>query len=154
MLATATASVSGEKNSRVAAHAIMRATNNLATAGAEAFAVQLHIMLPERYREIALKRIMEAAAEAAQRLNVTISGGHTETLPDIQAPIISATAMGYAQEEVASKVYNKVRSGRDIVMTKWIGISDTARLAQEKEEELLSRYPLFYIKSAQNLEQF
>ena len=154
VLATATASVSGEKNSRVAAHAIMRATNNLATAGAEAFAVQLHIMLPERYREIALKRIMEAAAEAAQRLNVTISGGHTETLPDIQEPIISATAMGYAQEEVASKVYNKVRSGRDIVMTKWIGISDTARLAQEKEEELLSRYPLFYIKSAQNLEQF
>ena len=34
------------------------------------------------------------------------------------------------------------------------GISDTARLAQEKEEELLSRYPLFFIKSAQNLEQF
>jgi len=153
-LAIATASVSGEKNPRAAAHAILRATNNLAAAGAEAFAVQLHIMLPERYREIALKRIMEAAADTAQALNVTISGGHTETLPDIQTPIVSATALGYAAEDVATKVFDKAKAGLDIVMTKWIGISDTARLAQEKEEELLSRYPLFYIKSAQNLEQF
>ncbi len=154
ILATATASVSGEKSPRAAAHAILRATNNLAAGGAKAFAVQLHIMLPERYREIALKRIMEAAVDTAEELKVTISGGHTEVLPDIQTPIVSATALGYAEEETASKVFDKAGPGQDIVMTKWIGISDTARLAQEKEEELLSRYPLFFIKSAQNLEQF
>ncbi len=154
VLAVATASVSGEKSSRVAAHAIMRGTNNLAAGGAKAFAVQLHIMLPERYREIALKRLMEAAVETARELQVTISGGHTESLPDIQTPIVSVTALGYVVKEVAEKVCDKVKPGQDIVMTKWIGISDTARLAQEKEEELLSRYPLFFIKSAQNLEQF
>ena len=153
-LAVATASVTGEKSPCAAAHAIMRATNNLAAGGAKAFAVQLHIMLPERYREIALKRIMEAAVATAEELKVTISGGHTEVLPDIQTPIVSATALGYAGQEVAKKGYNKAKPGQDIVMTKWIGISDTARLAQEKEEELLSRYPLFFIKSAQNLEQF
>ena len=154
VLATATASVSGEKSPSCAAHAILRATNNLAAAGAKAFAVQLHIMLPERYREIALKRIMEAAAKTARELQVTISGGHTESLPDIQTPIVSATALGNVGQEMAAKVYNKAKAGQDIVMTKWIGISDTVRLAQEKEEELLSRYPLFFIKSAQNLEQF
>lgn len=154
VLAAATASVTGEKSPRAASHAIMRATNNLAASGAKAFAVQLHIMLPERYREIALKRIMEAAAETAQELQVTISGGHTESLPDIQTPIISVTALGYAGEEVAAKAFDKAKAGQDIVMTKWIGISDTARLAQEKEEELLTRYPLFFIKSAQNLEQY
>lgn len=154
VLATATASVSGEKSPSCAAHAILRATNNLAAAGAKAFAVQLHIMLPERYREIALKRIMEAAAKTALELQVTISGGHTESLPDIQTPIVSATALGNVGQEMAAKVYNKAKAGQDIVMTKWIGISDTVRLAQEKEEELLGRYPLFFIKSAQNLEQF
>ena len=154
VLATATASVSGEKSPRVAAHAIMRATNNLAAGGATAFAVQLHIMLPERYREIALKRIMEAAAKAAQELHVTISGGHTESLPDIQTPVVSVTAMGYVRKEIASGIFDKAKAGQDIVMTKWIGISDTVRLAQEREEELLSRYPLFFIKSAQNLEQY
>ena len=39
-------------------------------------------------------------------------------------------------------------------MSKWIGISETARLAREKEEELLTRYPAFFIKAAQNLEQY
>lgn len=154
VLAAATASVTGEKSPRAAAHAIMRATNNLAAGGAKAFAVQLHIMLPERYREIALKRIMEAAEATAEELEITISGGHTESLPDIQTPIVSATALGYVEQEVAARVYDKAKAGQDIVMTKWIGISDTARLAQEKEEELLSRYPLFFIKSAQNLEQY
>lgn len=158
MLAAATASVSGEKSPKAAAHAIMRAANNLAAGGAIPFAVQLHIMLPERYREIALKRIMEAAAKTAADLHITISGGHTEVLAEITTPIVSATALGYnaksnknASEQQKA---DKVMPGQEIVMTKWIGISESARIAQEKEEELLSRYPLFFIKSAQSLEQY
>ena len=150
-IAVATASVSGEKSPRVGAHAILRATNNLAAGGVTPFAVQLHIMLPERYREIALKRIMEAACETAEALQITISGGHTEVLPEITTPIVSATALGYKEEE---KSAFKAIPGQEIVMTKWIGISESSRLAQEREEELLTRYPLFFIKSAQNLEQY
>ncbi len=157
VIAVATASVSGEKSPKAAAHAIMRAANNLAAGGSVPFAVQLHIMLPERYREIALKRIMEAAAETAADLHITISGGHTEVLPEISVPIISATALGYQACTDAGEqkgISGKVTAGQEIVMTKWIGISESARLAQEREEELLSRYPLFFIKSAQNLEQY
>lgn len=163
-IAVATASVSGEKNPRVAAHAILRATNNLAAGGVIPFAVQLHIMLPERYREIALKRIMEAACETAEVLKITISGGHTEVLPEITTPIVSATALGFRQaglvagnesnKTVTSDGCKSVTPGQEIVMTKWIGISESSRLAQEREEELLTRYPLFFIKSAQNLEQY
>ena len=149
--AVATASVSGEKGSLQVAHAILRALNNLAAGGAEATAVQIHIMMPERAREIALKRMMEAAAETAEAYGITISGGHTEILPDIQHPIVSVTAFGYLKEEPEC---SEVTSGQEIVMTKWIGIGETARLAREKEEELLTRYPLFFIKSAQNLEQY
>ena len=151
LLATATASVSGEKGNLVISHAIMRAANNLAAGGAIPFAVQLHIMLPERYREIALKRMMEEAAQTAEHLQITISGGHTETLADIQTAIVSATALGYQDSDVKEC---KVSPGQEIVMSKWIGISETARLAREKEEELLTRYPAFFIKSAQNLEQY
>ena len=135
----------------------MRAANNLAAGGSIPFAVQLHIMLPERYREIALKRIMEVAAETAADLHVTISGGHTEVLAEITTPIVSATALGYQVCTGAGEkkgISDKVTAGQEIVMTKWIGISESARLAQEREEELLSRYPLFFIKSAQNLEQY
>lgn len=151
-IAVATASVSGEKSPRVGAHAIMRATNNLAAGGAVPFSVQLHIILPERYREIALKRIMEAACETAEALRITISGGHTEVLPEITMPIVSATALGYKENLLLEE--SKIEPGQEIVMTKWIGISESSRLAQEREEELLTRYPLFFIKSAQNLEQY
>ena len=150
-LAVATASVSGEKGNWQVSHAILRAVNNLASGGATAAAVQIHIMLPERAREIALKRMMEAAAETVAQLGVTISGGHTEVLSDIQTPIVSVTAMGYA---VSKEEMMPVTPGQEIVMTKWIGISETARLAREQEEALLTRYPLFFIKSAQNLEQY
>ena len=151
IMATATASVSGEKGSLQVSHAIMRATNNLAAGGAKAAAAQIHIMMPERAREIALKRMMEAAALTVEELGITISGGHTETLPDIQQPIVSATVFGYA---VSEKELPVVTPGQEIVMTKWIGLGETARLAREKEEDLLTRYPLFFIKSAQNLEQY
>lgn len=150
-LAIATASVSGEKGNLQATHAILRACNNLAAEGASPFAVQLHVMLPERYREIALKRIMEAATDTAGSLRVTISGGHTETLPDIQTPIVSVTALGYQDKDTVSA---KISPGQEIIMSKWIGIGETARLAREREEELLTRYPAFFIKSAQNLEQY
>ena len=153
-IAAATASVSGEKSPKAAAHAIMRAANNLAAGGTVPFAVQLHIMLPERYREIALKRIMEAATDTAAKLHITISGGHTEVLPEITTPIISATALGSQVQNEMSVLEAGVTPGQEIVMTKWIGISESARLAQEREEELLTRYPLFFIKSAQNLEQY
>ena len=133
MTAVSTASVWGQKNNLAAAHAILRAVNNLAAGNAVPYAVQLHIMLPERYREIALKRMMEAAAETAATNHITISGGHTEVIPDIQAPIVSATALGYAENEF---VKSAVEPGQEIVMTKWIGISETAYLAKEKEEEL------------------
>ena len=151
IMAAATASVSGEKGCLQVSHAILRAANNLAAGEAKAAAVQIHIMMPERAREIALKRMMEAAAETAACLGITISGGHTETLPDIQLPIVSVTAFGYLTGEAE---LSEVVPGQEIVMTKWIGISETARLAREKEEDLLTRYPLFFIRSAQSLEQY
>lgn len=150
-LTMAAASVSGEKGELSAAHAILRAANNLAAGGSVPFAVSLHIMMPERAREIALKRMMEAAMKIAENLHITISGGHTETLPDIKTPIVSAAALGYQEKE---NWEGTVLPGQEIVMTKWIGISETARLAREKEEELLTRYPEFFIRSAQNLEQY
>ena len=42
----------------------------------------------------------------------------------------------------------------EIVLSKWIGLEGTAIIAKEKEEELLSRYPLSLIKTAQSFEEY
>ena len=149
-IATATASLSCEKGDDVIARCIYRATNNLLAGKTSPFAVQLHVMLPERMREIALKRMMEAAEKAAEKIGVTISGGHTEVMEEIQRPIISVTALGKGSNLIESKLH----PGQEIVMSKWIAISATAVLAKEREEALLTRYPAYFVKSAQSLEQY
>lgn len=148
-VSAATASVYGEKGDAVVARCIYRATNNLLAGKATPFAVQVHIILPERTREIALKRMMEAASVAAERLGVTISGGHTEVIAELQRPIISVTALGTRVDCEECKL----EPGHEIVMSKWIGLSATAVLSKEKEEALLTRYPAYFVKSAQSLEQ-
>lgn len=136
---------------KAVAHAIHRACNNLAAGGAEVISVQLHISLPESYFESDLKEIMILAEITAQSLHIQISGGHTETVSGLLIPVISVTALGVRKEKMTDA---GIRPGQDIVMTKWIGLGVTAYLAIEKEKELLTKYPAYFVKDAQALEQY
>ncbi|MGN0157079.1 MAG: AIR synthase-related protein [Lachnospiraceae bacterium] len=133
-------------------HAMHKAANNLAAGGAVVRAFELHLMLPEDTSEPDLKQMMAEAQETAVTLNAAISGGHTEVLPAIQNPVVSVTALGFVPEGMQTK--KEVRIGQDIVMTKWIGLSGTSYLANEREAELLTTYPAYFIKDAQALEQY
>lgn len=133
-------------------HAIQRACNNLAAGGADLLSIQLHISLPETYFESDLKEMMKQAQETAQLLNIQITGGHTETVSGLKAPIISVTALGTGNEH--TKVEYNIHPGQDIVMTKWMGLSGTSYLATEKEKELLTKFPSYFVKDAQALEQY
>ena len=136
---------------KAVAHAIHRACNNLAAGGAEVISVQLHISLPESYFESDLKEIMILAEKTAHSLHIQISGGHTETVSGLLIPVISVTALGVRKEKMTDA---GIRPGQDIVMTKWIGLGVTAYLAIEKEKELLTKYPAYFVKDAQALEQY
>lgn len=155
-ISLATESVTEERGDDIISHGIYRAVNNLAAAGTKPGAVQLHIMLPERMREIALKRMMERAALTAKELNLQISGGHTEVLPDIRRPLISVTAMGTVADcnRKICREQSECKPGQELVLTKWIGISATSVLAREKEAELLTRYPAYFVKAAQELDRY
>lgn len=140
------------KDSHAMAHAIHFSCNNLAAGGVEPLAIQLGVSLPENYFESDLKQMMNQAKEAAVALNVQITGGHTQTVKGIAEPIINVTATGVINRE--NMLSGKISPGQDIVMTKWAGISATAYLANEREEELLSKYPSYFIKDAKCLEQY
>jgi hydrogenase maturation factor len=43
---------------------------------------------------------------------------------------------------------------KELVMTKWCGIEGTVRLAKEKETELRTHYPRFFIEGAQRMKDF
>lgn len=47
---------------------------------------------------------------------------------------------------------SRLRSGMELVLTKWIALSGTARIAQKKEEELLKKFPEPLIREAKNFD--
>ena len=39
---------------------------------------------------------------------------------------------------------SRLKPGMELVLTRWIALSGTAKLAEEKEAELLKRFPAFF----------
>ncbi len=133
--------------------AIYKGTNNLAASGAEPVAVMLSIILPERASEEKLKKLMDGAAQAARELNIQIAGGHTTVSKYVTQKLAVVTAYGKvaADQFVTTK---GAKPGQDIVMSKWIGLEGTAMLAQQKKEEMLARYPEYFIDEAAGFDQY
>lgn len=128
-------------------YAIPMALNNVAAAGAEPVGVMLSILLPEKTEEPELQQLMERAEEICRACHVEIAGGHTEVTPAVDKPIMTVTGVG--KKEAARAGYPQgIKSNQDIVVSKWIGLEGTARLAKEHKEELCVRYPVRMIEEA------
>ena len=161
--------------------AVLAASNNLAAGGAEPFAITAAITMPPEAEEALLKDIMACLENKCKELHIELAGGHTEISPAVNTPIISITALGKkrltAAEHIAEKsVREKAvrisdaknikenadinalkrdnKKDFDIVVSKWIGLEGTVILANERQEELLKRYPQNLILAAQRLEQY
>ena len=133
--------------------AVYKEVNNLATAGAEPFAVTLAITLPERASEEKLKKLMDGASQAAGELKIQIAGGHTTVSKYVSEKLVTVTAYGKVP---ADKAYTTkgAKPGQDIVMTKWIGLEGTAILANKKREDLLTRYPEYLVEEAASFDKY
>ena len=133
-------------------HVIIQACNNLWAGGAKPGYISLSISMPDSYREIKLKEIMNQACKTAEMLDVRIAAGHTEYVGGLRYPIIVVNAYG---EKVASdRMQQKAGEEYDIVMTKWIGLSGASLLATEKEEECKKKLPEYYVKEAASYDRF
>ena len=126
---------------RAGCYAVYAAVNAVAAGGGIPFAMQMALTLPEGTEESELKRIKQLTEEAAGICKVQIAGGHTEVTGAVKYPVISVTAFGYRLEAADRVSRGLPAAGQAVVMTKWMGLEGTAILAQEKEAELLERYP-------------
>lgn len=126
--------------------------NDLASAGAEPIGIMLSILLPERVREIALKRMMEQIEAECQKLNIQTLGGHTEVTAAVNQPIVTVTGVGKVKKG-RMVTTNGARPGMDIVVTKWVGLEGTSIIAKEKEEALRERFNQDFIDSAKNFDE-
>jgi hydrogenase expression/formation protein HypE len=138
---------------RVAGYAIPMALNNLAVVGASPVAVMLTVLLPSDAMEEELQSIMKQAQEVCESLGVAIAGGHTEVSPVVREPLVQVTGIG--KKEAARAGYPQgIKEDQDIVVSKWIGLEGTARLARERKEELCTRYPVRMVEEAAGFDRY
>ena len=137
-------------------YAVVGACNNILAGGGRPFQVLLSITLPKDEQESVIRQVMRDAEDAAIAFGAEIAGGHTEVSGAVNWPLITATAVGYKSgndmgKEASAKEKKKAllddAESLDIIVTKWIALSGTAMLAEEKEESISKRYPSF-IKDA------
>lgn len=128
----------------VAVEAIINACNNLACGSAEAFGVELSLVLPEAMYESELRHIMEAVKDYTVAHQIVILGGHTTVSKSVTEAVVTAVALG------CGKTYypQMPKPGMDVVMTKWIGLQGTAKIAKEQKEALLERLPARFVAEA------
>lgn len=130
--------------------AICHAANNLICEGATPMGVSLSVLLPQDVEEGKLREIIDMADESCIEIGVALSGGHTEVTDAVSRPVVTVCAMGMTDriEQISG-----IRSGLDLVMTGYAGMEGTALLAREKEGELLNKFPLDLVASAQKFDQ-
>ena len=134
-------------------YAIPMALNNIAVTGAEPVGVMLSILLPEKTEEDELRRMMEQAQDLCGKCGADIIGGHTEIVPDIGQPILTVTGVGKLKSARGDSLRG-VKANQDIVISKWIGLEGTVRLARERREELCTRYPAHMIDEAAGYDKY
>jgi len=136
IIATATAIAVGQ-GAQAVVEAMLNAGNNLICGGAEMFGVTISIVLPEDTDESELKKIMESALHFAKIHQITIFGGNTVINKEVSQAIITVTALGHSM----GYKLKSCKPGMDIVMSKWIGLQGTARIASQKRADLEKRLP-------------
>lgn len=110
--------------------------NDIATEGVSPIGIMLTILAPPHTKKEEIAEIMKEAQEEADKLKVSIIGGHTEITAAVNKIVISATSIGIGKK-IDFKKRETIEAGDRLVITKGIGIEGTGIIAFEKEEELL-----------------
>ena len=130
---------------------MQKCANNLAVEAATPIAMLIGLMLPIGFEEVALKELMKQACETASNLGIKIIGGHTEYVNGLIHPIVSVTSFGDKRTDFDNA---DKKTGLDIVITKWMGLSGTSIIAREMRDALVTKLPTYYVDEAASLDMF
>ncbi|KON30002.1 hypothetical protein AC482_05000 [miscellaneous Crenarchaeota group-15 archaeon DG-45] len=112
--------------------------NDIASCGARPLWFLCVTLLPEGAGDGVLEEIMGQMHDACREVGVSIVGGHTETTPGLDRPIL----VGFMMGEVPRDGYvttGGARPGDALIMTKGAGIEGTAILAVDLAPVLRGR---------------
>ena len=109
--------------------------NDIATFGVEPSFLFSCIMLPANADKQTLEVICTQMDAAAKELGIAIVGGHCETTPGLQNPIVVGCVMGLTDKGNYVTAAG-AKAGDKLILTKSAGIEGTAILASDREQQL------------------
>jgi len=112
--------------------------NDVATFGVQPAFFSSCILLPENSTENTLKNICMQIDSAAKKLGIAVTGGHSETTPNLPMPIIIGSCMGVTDKGHYVTAQGG-KAGNILILTKSLGIEGTAILAADKYDTLVKK---------------
>jgi hydrogenase maturation factor len=122
--------------------------NDVASTGAKPLWFLCVTLLPEGSDESLLVEIMDQIHTACTEVGVTLIGGHTETTPGLDRPIL----IGFMMGEAGKKDYvttGGAKPGDQIILTKGAGIEGTAIIAGDLRKILVGKVEEKILRSAE-----
>ena len=130
--------------------AVMVACNDIAACGIRPTALLMTIIAPPAATADDIRTVIDQAAAAAEKLNVSIIGGHTEVSDAVTRFVISSTALGFTYGNRLITASDG-QAGDALVMSKTAGLEGTAILAADHARRLSGKLTEKDLQEAHNL---
>lgn len=154
-----------EKTDRIGMLAVHRAVNQIAASGAEPVAVTGMLLLTEETSEEELKIVVRQIEKTCAEIGIQIAGLNVSAIPETRVSwkdylMLTINCMGKISgyDDSAGTDKNMVsgyaKPEQDVILTKWIGLEGTYRIAREKEDELRKRFSAEYIEEAKQFDRY
>lgn len=115
--------------------AIHISCNDIAACGIRPSVLMMVLIAPPDCLADDIRRIVDQAAAAAQQLNVSIVGGHTEVSDAVSRFVMITTAIGFTYGDQIIQAGGG-QAGDTLLMTKTAGLEGTAILARDQHKRL------------------
>jgi hydrogenase expression/formation protein HypE len=134
---------------RIGLEAVNVNANDVATFGVEPAFIFSTIMLPGGADSKIVETISTQMGNAAKELGIAIVGGHCESTPGLDSPIVVCCIMGLTEKGKYVTAAG-AKPGDKLVLTKSAGIEGTAILATDREAQLSKVFSPALLEAAKN----
>lgn len=137
-------------------YALAGAVNDLAAAGVteviEAPIVDIRVVIPEYAFKSRINTMNKILTRTCREKGIVVNQIKIEKAPAVCIPTVIVHAAGIGQRQTTEK-QERGSGGKDIVLTKWIGMDGMLRITEERNTEVKNRFSAAFLSQIQSFRE-